>query len=189
MHEDQCGIPTMNAEMNTLCLMMSCLFFGQVSVIAPNVPEMYEAHFGIPMTGAVINAINTRLDAKTVAVILRHGEAQALFVHVDFVPLARDALHLLKGEVRARGVVRLLSFLSYTCSHLSQSRRRTKSMPKNVNESNLLSLSLPYRRILSSLHSLFPTPSGLPTRSPSSSVPLLHCKGGENMCVLQDTPS
>ena len=46
-----------------------------VAVFAPNVPAIFEAHFGVPMTGAVLNAINIRLDADTVAYILDHGEA------------------------------------------------------------------------------------------------------------------
>ncbi|RLN09241.1 2-succinylbenzoate--CoA ligase [Panicum miliaceum] len=44
-----------------------------VSVLLPNVPAMYEAHFGVPMSGAVLNTINTRLDARTVSVLLRHS--------------------------------------------------------------------------------------------------------------------
>ena len=63
-----------------------------VAVIAPNIPELYEAHFGIPMLGAVLNAINTRLDADTVRFILQHGEAKALLVDSEFAPLAREAL-------------------------------------------------------------------------------------------------
>jgi fatty-acyl-CoA synthase len=51
-----------------------------VSVMLPNVPAMLEAHFGVPMLGAVLNAINTRLDADTVAYILDHGEAKAMIV-------------------------------------------------------------------------------------------------------------
>jgi long-subunit acyl-CoA synthetase (AMP-forming) len=49
-----------------------------VSVMAPNVPPSFEATFGVPMTGAVLNALNTRLDAATVAFILNHGEAKVL---------------------------------------------------------------------------------------------------------------
>src|SRR5690554_537793 len=44
-----------------------------VAVMAPNVPEMVECHFGVPMAGAVLNALNTRLDAATIAFILEHG--------------------------------------------------------------------------------------------------------------------
>ena len=68
-----------------------------VAVIAPNTPAMVEAHFGVPMAGAVLNAINTRLDARTVAFILGHGEARVLLVDREFAPLARDALALLDG--------------------------------------------------------------------------------------------
>ena len=49
-----------------------------VAVMLSNTPEMVEAHFGVPMTGAVLNPLNTRLDADTVAYILEHGEAKVL---------------------------------------------------------------------------------------------------------------
>lgn len=67
----------------------------QVSVLAPNIPALYEMHFAVPMAGAVLNAINTRLDAKNVATILRHAEAKVFFVDYEYVPLAREALRLL----------------------------------------------------------------------------------------------
>ncbi|NIP88211.1 MAG: AMP-binding protein, partial [Gammaproteobacteria bacterium] len=47
-----------------------------VSIIAPNVPAIYEATFGVPMSGAVLNTINIRLDARTIAFILEHAEAK-----------------------------------------------------------------------------------------------------------------
>ncbi|GMY12784.1 butyrate--CoA ligase AAE11, peroxisomal-like [Fagus crenata] len=68
-----------------------------VSVLAPNIPAMYEMHFAVPMAGAVLNTINTRLDSKNVANILRHSEAKVFFVDCQFVPLAREALRLLMG--------------------------------------------------------------------------------------------
>src|SRR5262249_10220649 len=49
-----------------------------VSAVLPNVPAMLEAHFGVPMTGAVLNTVNTRLDARTIAYILEHAEAKVL---------------------------------------------------------------------------------------------------------------
>ena len=70
-----------------------------VAVIAPNTPAMVEAHFGVPMAGAVLNAINTRLDARTVAFILGHGEARVLLVDREFAGMAREALGLMKGPV------------------------------------------------------------------------------------------
>jgi len=63
-----------------------------VAIIAPNTPAMVEAHFAIPMAGAVLNALNTRLDAATVAFILAHGEARVFLVDREFAPLVRNAL-------------------------------------------------------------------------------------------------
>ncbi|KAJ0716292.1 putative 4-coumarate--CoA ligase [Helianthus annuus] len=69
-----------------------------VSVLAPNVPALYEMHFAVPMAGAVLNAMNTRLDAKNIATILRHSEAKLFFVDYEFVPLASQGLRLLMSE-------------------------------------------------------------------------------------------
>lgn len=66
-----------------------------VSVLAPNIPATYEMHFAVPMAGAVLNTINTRLDARTIATILKHSEAKVLFVDYQFLSLASEALHLL----------------------------------------------------------------------------------------------
>ncbi len=63
-----------------------------VSIIAANIPELYEAHFGIPMLGAVLNAINTRLDAPIIAFILQHAEAKVLLVDPEFSSVVREAL-------------------------------------------------------------------------------------------------
>jgi len=56
---------------------------------------MYEMHFSVPMTGAVLNPINTRLDAKTIAIILRHAEPKILFVDYEFAPLIQEVLRLI----------------------------------------------------------------------------------------------
>ena len=63
-----------------------------VAVMAPNVPALYEAHFGIPMVGAVLNALNTRLDPATIAFILGHGEAKLLIADTEFSPVLTQAL-------------------------------------------------------------------------------------------------
>ncbi|KAF7000981.1 hypothetical protein CFC21_073260 [Triticum aestivum] len=63
-----------------------------VSVLAPNTPALYEMHFAVPMAGAVINAINTRLDAAGVAAILRHAAPKLLFVDYQYIRVATDAL-------------------------------------------------------------------------------------------------
>ncbi|KAK7301950.1 hypothetical protein RJT34_12827 [Clitoria ternatea] len=69
-----------------------------VSVLAPNIPAMYEMHFAVPMAGAVLNTINTRLDAKNIATILHHSEAKVFFVDYEYVPKAREALRLLMDK-------------------------------------------------------------------------------------------
>jgi fatty-acyl-CoA synthase len=69
-----------------------------VAVMAPNVPAMLEAHYGVPMTGAVLNALNFRLDAKSVAVCLEHGEAKLLIVDREFSGTVEAALKLLKKK-------------------------------------------------------------------------------------------
>ena len=66
-----------------------------VAVMAPNVPEAFEAHFGVPMTGAVLNMLNIRLDAETIAFILKHGEAKVLITDTEFAPVIGPALDLL----------------------------------------------------------------------------------------------
>ena len=63
-----------------------------VAVMAPNTPEAFEAHFGVPMAGAVLNALNIRLDPDTIAFILRHGEAKVLITDTEFAPVVAQAL-------------------------------------------------------------------------------------------------
>jgi fatty-acyl-CoA synthase len=69
-----------------------------VAVMLPNTPPMVEAHFGIPMAGAVLNALNTRLDPETVAFMLDHGEAKVLIVDPEFAGVVKKALALRKGK-------------------------------------------------------------------------------------------
>jgi fatty-acyl-CoA synthase len=66
-----------------------------VAVMAPNTPPMYEAHFGVPMCGAVLNTLNTRLDAESIAFMLRHGGARVLIADREFSPAIAKALALL----------------------------------------------------------------------------------------------
>lgn len=65
-----------------------------VAVMLPNTPAMVEAHFGIPMIGAVLNTLNTRLDAATLAFMLEHGEAKAVLVDREFSEVMRAVLAL-----------------------------------------------------------------------------------------------
>ena len=70
-----------------------------VSVLLPNVPAMLEAHFAVPMAGAVLNTLNTRLDAKTLAFMLNHAESKVLLVDPEFAALAQEALEMVNHEV------------------------------------------------------------------------------------------
>ena len=63
-----------------------------VAIIASNIPEMIEAHSAVPMLGAVLNPLNTRLDAANIAFSLKHGGAKVLIVDADYAPLVRQAL-------------------------------------------------------------------------------------------------
>ncbi|MBL8689843.1 MAG: AMP-binding protein, partial [Rhodospirillaceae bacterium] len=76
-----------------------------VAIMAPNVPAMVEAHFGIPMAGAVLNALNYRLDAATIAFILEHGEAKVLITDTEFSPVIKEALKQLKRKITVIDIV------------------------------------------------------------------------------------
>jgi len=67
-----------------------------VAVMLPNTPPMVEAHFGVPMAGAVLNTMNTRLDPEAVAFMLDHGEAKVVIVDPEFTPVMARALALRK---------------------------------------------------------------------------------------------
>jgi len=66
-----------------------------VAIMAPNVPAMLEAHYGVPLTGAVLNALNYRLDARSIAFILDHAGARLLLTDTEFAPTIQEALGLL----------------------------------------------------------------------------------------------
>lgn len=70
-----------------------------VAVVAPNVPVMYEAHFGVPMAGMVLNAINIRLDPRMIAFFLQHSKAKALIVDEEFFPLIDAALSVMAEKL------------------------------------------------------------------------------------------
>lgn len=70
-----------------------------VSVLATNIPAMLEAQFGVPLSGGVLNCLNTRLEPSSIAFILEHAEARVFLVDQQLAPAAREALTLLKREV------------------------------------------------------------------------------------------
>ena len=67
-----------------------------VSIMAPNIPPMLEAHYGVPMTGGIINPLNYRLDAAAIAFILDHGGCKILLTDTEFAPVIKEALTLAK---------------------------------------------------------------------------------------------
>ncbi|XP_044500411.1 acetate--CoA ligase CCL3 isoform X1 [Mangifera indica] len=69
-----------------------------VAIVAPNVPALYEAHFGIPMAGAVLNCVNIRLNAQTIAFLLGHSSSTVVMVDQEFFSLAEEALKILEEK-------------------------------------------------------------------------------------------
>ena len=68
-----------------------------VAVMLPNIPEMLELHFAVPMIGAVINTLNVRLDAEAISFMLQHGEAKVLVVDREFCDVAQTACRMLEN--------------------------------------------------------------------------------------------
>ncbi|MCD7463496.1 putative acyl-activating enzyme 1, peroxisomal [Datura stramonium] len=69
-----------------------------VAALAPNIPAMYELHFGVPMAGAVLCTLNIRHDSAMVSVLLKHSEAKVIFVDYQFLDAAKGALQILSKE-------------------------------------------------------------------------------------------
>ena len=93
------GRRTTYAEMLTRCRRFASVLAAHgigrgdtVSVLAPNIPALLEAHYAVPMTGGVICAINTRLDAPAIAFILEHSETKIFLVDRELAPVAKAAL-------------------------------------------------------------------------------------------------
>jgi 3-(methylthio)propionyl---CoA ligase len=76
-----------------------------VAVVAANTPEMVEAHFGVPMTGGVLNTLNTRLDAEAIAFMLKHAEAKLLITDTEFSPMVEAALAQLDRKIPVIDIV------------------------------------------------------------------------------------
>eukprot|EP00268_Persea_americana_P023132 TRINITY_DN22814_c0_g1_i1.p1 TRINITY_DN22814_c0_g1~~TRINITY_DN22814_c0_g1_i1.p1 ORF type:complete len:568 (-),score=103.78 TRINITY_DN22814_c0_g1_i1:306-2009(-) len=72
-----------------------------VAVIAPNIPAIYEAHFAVPMAGAVLNCVNIRLNASTIAFLLDHSSAAVILVDQEFFSLAEEALRILADKKKS----------------------------------------------------------------------------------------
>jgi fatty-acyl-CoA synthase len=73
--------------------------------MAANTPEIVEAHFGVPMSGGVLNTLNTRLDAEAIAFMLKHGEARVLITDTEFSPTVKAALRGLARKITVVDIV------------------------------------------------------------------------------------
>src|SRR5437867_2347549 len=94
------------AELDTRCRRLASALVRRgigrgdtVAVMAPNVRAMLEAHYGVPMAGAVLNALNYRLDAESIAFILEHGEAKLLITDREFSDTIRGALERIRRRI------------------------------------------------------------------------------------------
>ncbi|TMH53771.1 MAG: acyl-CoA synthetase, partial [Betaproteobacteria bacterium] len=76
-----------------------------VALMAANTPEMLEAHFGVPMSGGVLNTLNTRLDAEAIAFMLNHGETKLLITDTEFSPTVEAALKQLDRKIEVIDIV------------------------------------------------------------------------------------
>ena len=71
---------------------------------------MYEAHFGIPMAGAILNAINIRLDAKTISYIIDHSKTKIIFVDTEFLPIIKEALKIKNLKMQSSPLKMIINF-------------------------------------------------------------------------------
>jgi fatty-acyl-CoA synthase len=99
-----------------------------VSIISPNTSAMYEAHFGIPMAGAVINTINTRLDSKTISQILNHSDSKLIFSDTEFLPVIKQAFKINNHKIP-------IIFID-DCSDFSKNIDENQSYEDFLNEGN-----------------------------------------------------
>ena len=76
-----------------------------VAVMCPNIPPMLEAHYGIPMAGVVLNALNFRLDAPSIAFMLEHGESKVLLTDTEFAPVIKAALAQVQRPITVIDIV------------------------------------------------------------------------------------
>ena len=84
-----------------------------ISILAPNTYAIYEAHFAIPMIGALINTINIRLDAKTISYIIGHSKTKLIFVDTEYLPLIREALNIKRKKIKVVAIKDNKKFSNY----------------------------------------------------------------------------
>ncbi|XXG87442.1 hypothetical protein AAC387_Pa11g2128 [Persea americana] len=104
-----------------------------VAALAPNIPAMYELHFGVPMAGAVLCTLNIRHDSAMVSVLLKHSEAKVIFVDYQLLEIARGALNVL---FQARSKMPLLILISELDNSIAP--RSSYSTSNNLEYESLL---------------------------------------------------
>jgi fatty-acyl-CoA synthase len=99
------------AELLARCTRLASALAGRgighldtVAIIASNIPEMIEAHYAVPMIGAVLNPLNTRLDASAIAFSLNHANAKVLIADADYAALVQAALKEVKHDILVVGI-------------------------------------------------------------------------------------
>ena len=93
-----------------------------VSVIAPNIPELFELHFAVPMTGAVLNTINTRLEAETIAYIFDHADTKLVIADSVLLPLVSEAFDM-RGKALPCILIRDKQGPNLSLIHISEPTR------------------------------------------------------------------
>jgi fatty-acyl-CoA synthase len=83
-----------------------------VSIIAPNSPSIFEAHFAVPSTGAVLHSLNTRSDARTIAFQLQHAETKLLLVDTEYVAVVESALKMMDNPQKIK-IVQIFDDVKY----------------------------------------------------------------------------
>eukprot|EP00268_Persea_americana_P049006 TRINITY_DN5217_c0_g1_i2.p1 TRINITY_DN5217_c0_g1~~TRINITY_DN5217_c0_g1_i2.p1 ORF type:complete len:609 (-),score=88.89 TRINITY_DN5217_c0_g1_i2:607-2274(-) len=91
-----------------------------VAALAPNIPAMYELHFGVPMAGAVLCTLNARHDSAMVSVLLKHSQAKVIFVDYQFLEVAQGALNLLSQSKTCPPLLILISELDNSVTPISR---------------------------------------------------------------------
>ncbi|GMY28107.1 probable acyl-activating enzyme 1, peroxisomal [Fagus crenata] len=105
-----------------------------VAVLAPNIPAMYELHFGVPMVGAVLCTLNIRHDSTMISVLLKHSEAKIIFVDYQFLHMAQGAIDILSKTSTKLPLLVLIPESDPSSSNISN----TISMSKNLEYESLL---------------------------------------------------
>ncbi|XP_045814534.1 butanoate--CoA ligase AAE1-like [Trifolium pratense] len=106
-----------------------------VAVLAPNIPAMYELHFAVPMSGAVLCTLNTRHDSSMVSLLLKHSDAKILFVDHELLDIAKGALQILSESTNKLPILVLI----LECDAHSSSHNNSSMSPGTLIYENLVS--------------------------------------------------